>query len=129
MLLHFFHHLRNTVTKARIMFTVWTAFTWLPVRCFLTKWRGRMTIKTLFSRAFLSPGTKEVTERTVRRFILCIYLLCHLSVPLLSIFCTAHPILFQPLCSNTKQIHIPEILLSQQRSILFLSSFFSLHFS
>ena len=129
MLLHFFHSLHNAVTQAWDMLAIGTALTRFPMGWLFMRRRGRKKIKTFFSCAFLSPGTKEVTVRTIRGLILCIPYFAHLSAPFLLSFCyTVHLILFQPWHSSIKQIHIPEILQSLQRSILFSSHFFSLHF-
>ena len=87
MLLHFFHSLHNAVTQTGSMFSIGTAFTWLPVSYLPAKWRRRNTIKTFFPFAFLSPGTKEVTIRTVRRLITCIPYFCHLPAPFLLSAC------------------------------------------
>ena len=101
MLLHFFHSLHNAVTQTGSMFSIGTAFTWLPVSYLPAKWRRRNTIKTFFPFAFLSPGTKEVTIRTVRRLITCIPYFCHLPAPFLLSACyTVHRIPFQLLCSS-----------------------------
>ena len=111
MLLHFFHSLHNAVTQTGSMFSIGTAFTWLPVSYLPAKWRRRNTIKTFFPFAFLSPGTKEVTIRTVRRLITCIPYFCHLPAPFLLSACyTVHRIPFQLLCSSIKQTHIPRII-------------------
>ena len=104
MLLHFFHSLHNAVTQTGSMFSIRTAFTWLPVSYLPAKWRRRNTLKTFFPFAFLSPGTKEVTIRTVRRLITCIPYFCHLPAPFLLSACyTVHRIPFQLLCSSIKQ--------------------------
>lgn len=87
MLLHFFHSLHNAVTQTGTMFSIRTAFTWLPVSYLPAKWWRRNTIKTFFPFAFLSPGTKEVTIRTVRRLITCIPYFCHLPAPFLLSAC------------------------------------------
>ena len=93
MLLHFFHSLHNAVTQTGSMFSIRTAFTWLPVSYLPAKWRRRNTIKTFFPFAFLSPGTKEVTIRTVRRLVTCIPYFCHLPAPFLLSACyTVHRI-------------------------------------
>ena len=81
MFLHFFHSLHNAVTQTGSMFSIRTAFTWLPVSYLPAKWRRRNTIKTFFPFAFLSPCTKEVTIRTVRKAY-------HLHTLLLSSSCS-----------------------------------------
>lgn len=104
MLLHFFHSLHNAVTQTGSIFSIRTAFTWLPMSYLPAKWRRRNTIKTFFPFAFLSPGTKEVTIRTVRRLITCIPYFCHLPAPFLLSACyTVHRIPSQLLCSSIKQ--------------------------
>ena len=93
MLLHFFHSLHNAVTQTGSMFSIGTAFTWLPVSYLPAKWWRRNTIITFFPFAFLSPGTKEVTIRTVRRLITCIPYFCHLPAPFLLSACIDNIIL------------------------------------
>lgn len=105
--LNAFSSLHNAVTQTGSMFSIGTAFTWLPVSYLPAKWRRRNTIKTFFPFAFLSPGTKEVTIRTVRRLITCIPYFCHLPAPFLLSACyTVHRIPFQLLCSSIKQTHM-----------------------
>ena len=47
MLLHFFHSLHNAVTQTGTMFSIRTAFTWLPVSYLPAKWWRRNGMKTV----------------------------------------------------------------------------------